>query len=216
MKRMTLGVSVALVIAVTAGFAQAQGFSAGVRLWNANWAITHEDGGENDVGTEPYLLGYLGYHDAGYSVIGQLGAGSWDDDGVGLDRMDISLAVTTVNGQLSYGAGGRALLYETDLGEEKSYLGPELLLGGAFPLDAEKKLSAMLSGSLGIYFWDYESARGYQDDGTVLGFSLDGGLGYVVDTVNVRGGYRYQRMDEDGKFYGDEFAGPYIELGLIW
>jgi hypothetical protein len=221
MSKKVIVFAVMLALVAMTGSALAQGFSAGIRIWNATWKLDYPGGGELDLGDEPYLLGYLGYHDAGYSVVGQLGAGSWDaSSGESLDRMDLSLAVTTAQGYLNYGAGVRGLLYDVSPGnEELQYVGPELLLGGALPLDAEKRLNVMASGSLGVYFWDY-SLNGASADGNVLGYTLDGGLGYSIETVNLRGGFRYQHMEEDSNstafIAGHEISGPYIELGLMW
>lgn len=205
-------VGVALVCLVAVQSASAQGFSAGVRYWQADWQWSGEDG-ELDLGSGPFFIGYLGYHDASYSVIGQIGYGDgWD---VEVSRTDLSLAVTQTKDLFTYGIGIRRMGYEVDdSSTDWVYYGPEILLALSVPLN-ESGLSLGVSGSLGVYIWDFSSDYD-EGDGTTFGYTFDLGLAKLMETIFVKGGYRYQLVAEDASFEEDEFGGPYAELAFVF
>lgn len=217
MNRMLTFVVLSAVCLVTlcVGGVHAQGFSAGARIWYANWEIEFE-GESADLGDAPLILGYFGYHGANYSLIGQIGGGSgWDDQDFDVDRTDGSLALVLHENNISYGFAGHMITYSTSADEDVTYVGPEFLLGGNVPLDADGVWNVTASGTVGYYYWDYDfGAR--SDSGSVPGFTLDGGVSTSVESLNLRTGYRYQKVDEDSDFPGDEFSGLYVEAGFHW
>jgi hypothetical protein len=142
-------------------------------------------------------------------------AAGWENGDVDVDRTDLSLALTQTRNNLTYGIGVRRMAYEADdANAEWNYTGPELLLGAQMPF-ADSGWSASLTGSLGLYWWDFER-EDFSDDGSTSGFTVDGGFAYLVEAVTLRAGYRIQNVSEDGDFAGDEFKGPYLDLGWMW
>lgn len=198
--------------------ALAHGFSVGIRHWQASYEL-----GQTDLGDEPLFIGYMGYHNTGWNVVAQAAHGDgWKVGEENLERFDLSLAVTKTQGAVTYGLGARRIAHELgDSIEEWSYYGPELLLGISLPLQ-DTGLALSLSGSFGLYWWDYENAAADNADGVTTGFSLDGGLSGRIGFMTLRGGYRFQQLSEDedkneGRtFYGEKFRGPYLEVGMAF
>ena len=204
----TLALMFALLIITDAVWAQ--GYSAGIRYWQANF-----EAGPNDFGDAPFFIGYLGLHDAHYHLVGQFGYGSgWETEGGDdIERMDLSVALTRSDNIFTYGLGIRRVGYDvSELDEELDYTGPEVLAGISVPIQ-ETGLTLGLSGSFGVYWWEVEQGDA-SDDGVTTGFSADGGVSYTIDTVVIRGGYRYQQIQEDEPIYEEEFRGAYVELAL--
>ena len=201
-----------MMTVIGSGLASAQSYSAGLRYWHASF-----EAGPNDFGSEPFFIGYFGYHDAAYNVIGQVGYGdSWEEGSAELERLDLSLALTRNESIYSYGLGVRRINYEiSNSPEELSYFGPELLLGVGIPIQ-ESGFLLSLSGSFGIFWWDYTDSGSSSADGNTTGFSLDPGIAYKVDAVKLRTGYRYQQLAEDRPIYEEEFSGIYVEVGYVF
>ena len=204
-----------LFLLLAAGLnARAQGFSAGARIWQADWELSFDGGESLDVGDEVFTLAYFGYHDGPGNLIFQIGHGDgWDID---VTRTEVSAAGTLTSDQViqpviaNLGLAARHLSYDHD-SQDWAYTGLEILLGGVLPF-GESGLALSASGSLGLYSYDWDTDLD-SGSGTTTGYTLDAGLSYSFEFVHCGIGYRLQEVAKDDDFYGDTFKGMYIDIG---
>lgn len=188
----------------------AQGVGLDARLWQAGLALKTDEA-DLDLGDSPMFVGALTYRDAGWDLVGRVGYGQgWSEGDIEVDRLELGASLSKKRDIVSYGLGGRWIGNDFEGGESVDYYGPELLLGLAIPV-AGTRLSFDVRGSAGVFLWSAGD-----EDGTSPGYSADAGLSYAFEQAHIGAGYRFQKIQEDGAFGGEELAGPYLELGFLW
>lgn len=198
-----------LAVCLFSGPLAAQG-TLGLKFWDTEYSI----GGE-ELADGPFFYAYYAIPDAAGNLIFQLGYGSADSyfDGGSVDRIDLAVAYATSKEYLTYGAGLRGILQDFETADAL-YLGPEVMGGFSYPI-GETGFVPQLTGSLGIYYYDYIDDD-LEDSGAMMGYSWDIGLAYLVQEFMVKLGLRSVVFMEAGDLLDDELSGGYLEVGFTW
>jgi len=199
------GIALTLMMAVSV-HAQT---GAGIRIWAADYDIDGSNAGDG-----AFALGYVEIEDAIGTLILEAGYGSVDLPSGDLSRSEFALGFTSTEDMVFYGAAFRAMFLEQDE-LDVNLLGPELTLGVEIPI-SDGSVFPYLGGTLGWYYVDGSNAIG-DVEGSILGYSLDGGLGIELSDVTFKLGFRLQSLGDDGEDVPEQdFTGPYVEISFDW
>ncbi|GEM_PF-6948441 len=208
MKYLTRFAGVLLLSFLVSGVASAQS-GAGIRIW----AFDYDVGGEN-AGDGGFALGYVQFEDAIGTLILEAGYGSVDIDADDLTRTELAVGFQAYENLVYYGAAFRAMFLERDV-LDVNLLGPELSLGVEIPI-SDTAVFPYLGGTVGWYFADGSSVSG-DVSGSVLGYSIDGGLGIELSDVTFKLGARLHSLGDDGDDLPEQdFSGPYVQISFDW
>jgi hypothetical protein len=186
----------------------AQG-TLGIKYWQTDYSIDGESFGDG-----PFAYLYYVIEDASGNLIFQVGSGDAGDSDSDVTRTDLAIAFSTSEDALTYGIGLRGIFHEFDA-EEIDYYGPEIMLGLSFPV-GDTGVVPYVSTSLGYYLYDLTSG-GFDESGSIFGYSADAGVAYAQLNYAVKVGYRIQVLGEDsGKLLDDELDGVYLEVSFSW
>lgn len=181
----------------------------GVRIWAADYDVD----GQN-LGDGAFALGYFEVEDAAGTLFFEAGYGSVDLDSDDFTRSELAIGFRSYEDMFFYGAAFRGMFLEQDQ-LDVNLLGPEMTLGLEIPI-SDASIFPYLSGTLGWYFVDGDSATG-SVEGSILGYTVDGGLGIELSDVTFKIGARFHKLGDDGDDLPEqEFSGPYVEISFDW